>query len=72
MPGFLTFFPVYLGDDSTDESAFRLLHNLGLTVKVGRTGIDTAASHFLPNPKSVRQFLARLAFPPEDCAWERF
>jgi trehalose 6-phosphate phosphatase len=72
MPGFLKFYPVYFGDDTTDESAFQLLHDLGLTVKVGRTGIHTAASHLLPNPKSVRQFLARLAFPSEDCLWEKF
>jgi trehalose 6-phosphate phosphatase len=63
---FIGFFPLYLGDDITDESAFLLLQGHGLTIKVGRPGIETAASHYLPDTKAVRHFLARLVPPLED------
>ncbi|MBM4275287.1 MAG: trehalose-phosphatase [Deltaproteobacteria bacterium] len=66
LPGFLKFFPIYLGDDITDESAFQILQGQGQTIKVGRPDAETAASHFLPDPKAVRHFLALLAAPPED------
>ncbi|MBM4301767.1 MAG: trehalose-phosphatase [Deltaproteobacteria bacterium] len=66
LPGFFGVFPIYLGDDITDESAFHLLQGQGLTIKVGRPGTETAASHFLPDPEAVRHFLAFLAAPLED------
>jgi len=66
LPGFLGFFPIYLGDDITDESAFHILQGQGLTIKVGRPGTETAASHFLPDPEAVQHFLALLAAPLED------
>jgi len=66
LPGFLRFFPIYFGDDTTDESAFLLLQGHGLTIKVGRPSTETAASHFLPDPEAVRHFLALLAPPLED------
>jgi len=65
LPGFVGFFPVYLGDDETDESAFQILQSCGLTIKVGRPGAETAAAGFLPDPQAVRHFLTRLAFPRE-------
>jgi trehalose 6-phosphate phosphatase len=66
LPGFTGFFPLYLGDDTTDESAFLLLQGHGLTIKVGRLGSETAASHYLPDTKAVRHFLALLVSPLED------
>jgi len=66
IPGFIGFFPIYFGDDITDESAFQILQGQGLTIKVGRPGSDTAASHFLPDPEAVRHFLALLVAPLED------
>jgi len=66
LPRFLGFFPIYLGDDITDESAFHTLQGQGLTIKVGRPGTDTAASHFLPDPQAVQHFLALFAAPLED------
>ncbi|MBM4273926.1 MAG: hypothetical protein FJ134_05625 [Deltaproteobacteria bacterium] len=63
LPGF---FPIYIGDDVTDESAFQFLQGQGLTIKVGRPGTETAASHFLPDPEAVRRFLGLLIAPPED------
>jgi trehalose 6-phosphate phosphatase len=66
LPGFIGLFPVYLGDDITDESAFLLLQGHGLTIKVGRPETETAASHFLPGPEAVGHFLSLLAAPLED------
>jgi trehalose 6-phosphate phosphatase len=66
LPGFVGFFPIYLGDDITDESAFQILQGQGLTIKVGHPNTETAASHFLPDPAAVRHFLTMLAFPEED------
>lgn len=67
-PGFHGHFPIYFGDDVTDESAFLALRQQGLSIKVGRATGDTAATHSFPDPDSVRQFLARLAVSPEDFA----
>jgi trehalose 6-phosphate phosphatase len=60
-PGFSDLFPVYFGDDVTDESAFQVLQGRGLTIKVGVDQAATAASYFLTHPAEVRQFLTLLA-----------
>jgi len=60
-PSFSGSFPVYLGDDDTDETVFAVLRALGLTVKVGAPGPATAAAYGLDSPAQVRQFLARLS-----------
>jgi len=65
-PRFSGLFPVYLGDDVTDETAFQALQGHGLTVKVGDTAAASAAAFSLANPKKVRQFLALLADHLED------
>ena len=49
---------VYVGDDASDESAFRALPE-GLTVRVGRERF-TQARFRLRNPEEVREFLERL------------
>ncbi|HEY6290285.1 MAG TPA: trehalose-phosphatase [Terriglobia bacterium] len=49
---------IYLGDDTTDEEAFRALPR-ALTVRVGRTA-RTNANFRLRNPVEVRQFLRRI------------
>jgi len=64
-----SFFPIYVGDDASDESAFQILQNLGLTIKVGHPGTKTAAFHFLPDPEAVLRLLSLLVdarIPPED------
>ena len=63
-PGFSDLFPVYLGDDVTDESAFQVLQGRGLTVKVGVGQAATAASYSLANPATVQKFLAHVAARP--------
>ncbi len=52
--------PVYLGDDTTDEDAFRALNELSdeaVTIKVG--GGKTAARHRLGGPEDVVDYLKR-------------
>lgn len=48
----------YLGDDNTDEDAFRALHGRGLTVLVRPTYRFTAAQMWLRPPGELVQFLA--------------
>ncbi len=66
LPGFQGFFPVYIGDDITDESAFQALGGRGLAIRVGGSRNRTEASYYLPDTKMVRNFLALLAASPED------
>jgi len=50
-------FPVYIGDDTTDEDAFRVVQTRGFGVKVGRASTVTAAGGFLPDCEAVVAFL---------------
>lgn len=52
---------VYLGDDVTDEDAFRLMNHLDVSVRVGPG--DSAAAHRLRDPNGVADFLSLLAQP---------
>ncbi len=47
----------YLGDDITDEKAFRALKGRGLGVLVRRERRDTAANVWLRPPEELREFL---------------
>ena len=52
------FLPIYLGDDLTDEPAFKVLRR-GITIRVGSSSPTNA--HFgLSDPREVRAFLERL------------
>lgn len=51
---------IFLGDDVTDETAFRMLKT-GHTFFVGPEGVPTAARHRLENPAAVAGFLHWLA-----------
>jgi trehalose 6-phosphate synthase/phosphatase len=48
---------VYVGDDETDEDAFRALQGLGMTFRVGRAERPTLASHRLPDVRAVETLL---------------
>ncbi|MDJ0869911.1 MAG: bifunctional alpha,alpha-trehalose-phosphate synthase (UDP-forming)/trehalose-phosphatase [Myxococcota bacterium] len=48
---------IYVGDDQTDEDAFRLLAGLAETFRVGPADTPTAASHRLPDVGAVRALL---------------
>ncbi|HPN72462.1 MAG TPA: trehalose-phosphatase [Candidatus Omnitrophota bacterium] len=49
--------PVYIGDDITDETAFKAIGNSGLTVLVGRR--SSAAGHYLEGTGEVISFIRR-------------
>ncbi|MEK6732920.1 MAG: trehalose-phosphatase [Candidatus Omnitrophota bacterium] len=49
-------FPVYIGDDITDEDAFRALKNKGLTIFVGEPK-DSAADYYVKNTEEAIKFL---------------
>ena len=50
--------PIYLGNDATDEPAFKSLAG-GITARVGRRG-STRAHYFLRSPAEVERFLEGL------------
>jgi trehalose 6-phosphate phosphatase len=52
--------PFYLGDDLTDEDAFRLLGDRGVGIVVSEEPRETAAAYQLRDPDEVRRFLERL------------
>ncbi|MDD5005391.1 MAG: trehalose-phosphatase [Candidatus Omnitrophica bacterium] len=53
-------FPIYIGDDATDEDAFKALKNKGLTIFVGKPK-ESYAQYYLKNPKEVVGFLRRIS-----------
>ncbi|XP_028776592.1 probable trehalose-phosphate phosphatase J [Neltuma alba] len=55
-------FPVYIGDDRTDEDAFKKLRERGqgLGILVSKFPRDTSASYSLQEPEEVKDFLQRL------------
>ena len=55
-PGLL---PIYLGDDHTDEDAFRVLKGWGISVYVGSGTFPLMADFFLQSPDEVQEFLSR-------------
>jgi trehalose 6-phosphate phosphatase len=53
--------PFYLGDDLTDEDAFRELREKGITILVRDENRPTLAHYAVENPEEVRLFLHMLA-----------
>ena len=52
-------FSIYLGDDTTDEDAFREMEN-GIGILVGEHGNDSYADYRIENIEGVKQFLSAL------------
>ncbi|MCM8775497.1 MAG: trehalose-phosphatase [Candidatus Omnitrophica bacterium] len=53
--------PIYIGDDLTDEDAFRALKHRGITIKVvNDPREETAARYYLLSPNDAFEFLRRL------------
>ena len=50
---------VYVGDDETDEDAFRALRDLGFGIRVGHDERPTLAHGHLPKPEVMDEFLTR-------------
>lgn len=59
LPGASLTRTLYIGDDATDEDAFRTLA-AGITARVGPPGAPTAARYRLPGPEEVYRFLESL------------
>ncbi|MDZ7700389.1 MAG: trehalose-phosphatase [Deltaproteobacteria bacterium] len=53
--------PLYIGDDTTDEDAFRAINDDGIGIVVMDEPRPTAAQYRLRDPGQVRTFLNRLA-----------
>lgn len=53
--------PIYLGDDTTDEDAFRVVRKRGIGIVVGRDGEPSHARYLLGDTDQVATFLADLA-----------
>lgn len=53
-------FPIYIGDDRTDEDAFRALRRRGLTVFVGKVREKTSAEYYLRSTGEVISFLRKV------------
>jgi len=53
-------FPVYVGDDVTDETAFESLREKGMTILIAKSPRRTVADYYLRNPGEVYSFLRRL------------
>ncbi|WMJ75462.1 trehalose-phosphatase [Cytophagaceae bacterium ABcell3] len=53
-------YPIYVGDDMTDEDAFKTLTDRGTGVLVGDHGKETAAGYKLNNTDEVYDFLVAL------------
>jgi trehalose-phosphatase len=54
-------FPIYIGDDLTDEDAFRALEERGAGIVVGKQPRVTAARYALKDPVEVERFLRELS-----------
>ena len=52
--------PIYIGDDRTDEDAFRALEQRGAGILVSEEPRATAASYSLRDPSEVERFLREL------------
>ena len=53
--------PFYLGDDTTDEDAFRVIRKRGIGIVVGREGEPSLARYALEDTDEVAAFLHRIA-----------
>ncbi len=53
--------PIYLGDDETDEDAFRALASRGIGIVVASSARPTAATYRLRDVDETRMFIDRLA-----------
>jgi trehalose 6-phosphate phosphatase len=55
---------LYIGDDLTDEDAFRIIEQRGVGIIVSHRSRPTAARYALKDPAEVEQFLRRLVTSP--------
>ena len=55
-----TVFPIYMGDDTTDEDAFRVLADRGLSILVSDVARPTSAHYYLEDPREVYKLLEQV------------
>lgn len=56
-----SFYPLYIGDDTTDEDAFQYIDDMGLTIFVKNDSrLETHASYYVNDPEEVVSFLRYL------------
>jgi trehalose-phosphatase len=60
-PGFRGRWPLYIGDDRTDQDALRAIRRTGIGVAVGGPAERGAAHFLMENPRAVRKFLGWLS-----------
>ena len=58
---------LYIGDDLTDENAFRALRQLGISIVVSEQPRSSAAHYALKSPAEVERFLHELTTRAEKC-----
>lgn len=61
--------PVYIGDDVTDEDAFKALRGKGITIFVG-SPVKSAAAYYLNDCREVGKFLSDIASDAKRRIWE--
>ncbi|MFH1821212.1 MAG: trehalose-phosphatase [Methanobacteriota archaeon] len=52
--------PIYVGDDITDEDAFKVLKNRGIGIVVGKGSRTTEARYRLKDPSQVKKFIQKI------------
>lgn len=65
-------FPIYIGDDLTDEDAFRVLPRFSSLKVISRPSRSSAADFYLKSWREVAAFLKHLAVILEDPTHDRF
>jgi alpha,alpha-trehalase len=54
------YLPFYIGDDTTDEDAFKAIKGVGVGIVVDEGSKRSAADYVLRDPEDVREFLSRM------------
>ena len=60
LKGYKSALPIYIGDDITDEDAFKAIKEKGISIFVGPSKIRSKANYFLKNTRDVKKFIARI------------